>query len=85
MNITRHKRDITASRKGKRFETSISTVESGAFALILEEGFNIEVWGVLPHRDNPPSDTLCHRKTRCPPPTVHSTGCPITIAASLRN
>lgn len=84
MNITTHKRDIAAFRKGKRFEASISTVESGAFALILEEGFNIEVWGVLPYRDNPPSDTLCHRKTRCPPPTVHSTGCPITIVASRR-
>lgn len=43
MNITTHKRDIAAFRKGKRFEASISTVESGAFALILEEGFNIEV------------------------------------------
>lgn len=34
---------------------------------------------LLPYRDNPPSDTLCHRKTRCPPPMLHSTGCPVTI------
>jgi len=43
MNIMTHERDIAAFGKGKRFEASISTVESRAFALILEEGFNIEV------------------------------------------
>lgn len=71
---------LTGNFRGKGLEQGYRRRRAESFCSYIRRALISKSEGVLlPYRDNPPSDTLCHRKTRCPPPMLHSTGCPVTI------